>query len=95
MDLEGIALNSRRRCASECFTTSTDNMMYGSSFDSTEEYGSYLSSPIRISIGEDVELPTGPDPTPEMKKDFMERLKQSLPLLSLLQHSRQIVLDCF
>nr|XP_022330471.1 C-myc promoter-binding protein-like isoform X2 [Crassostrea virginica] len=78
MDLEGIALNSRRRCASECFTTSTDNMMYGSSFDSTEEYGSYLSSPIRISIGEDVELPTGPDPTPEMKKDFMERCTTSV-----------------
>lgn len=48
-------------------------MMYGSSFDSVEDYGGYLSSPIRISIGEDVELPTGPDPTPEMKKDFMER----------------------
>lgn len=73
IDLEGIALNSRRRCASECFTNSTDNMMYGSSFDSVEDYGGYLSSPIRISIGEDVELPTGPDPTPEMKKDFMER----------------------
>lgn len=78
IDLEGIALNSRRRCASECFTNSTDNMMYGSSFDSVEEYGGYLSSPIRISIGEDVELPTGPDPTPEMKKDFMERCTTSV-----------------
>lgn len=78
IDLEGIALNSRRRCASECFTNSTDNMMYGSSFDSVEDYGGYLSSPIRISIGEDVELPTGPDPTPEMKKDFMERCTTSV-----------------
>jgi hypothetical protein len=32
-----------------------------------------MSSPIRISIGEDTVLPTGPDPAPEMKKDFMER----------------------
>ncbi|XP_061172987.1 DENN domain-containing protein 4C-like isoform X2 [Saccostrea echinata] len=77
LDLEGIALNSRRRCASECFTNSTDNMMYGSSFDSMEDYGGFRSS-LRISIGEDVELPVGPDPEPEMKKDFMERCTTSV-----------------
>ena len=32
-----------------------------------------MRSPLRISIGEEEILPSGPDPAPEMKKDFMDR----------------------
>lgn len=73
IDLEGIVLNFRRRCVSECFINFIDNMMYGSLFDSVEDYGGYLFFFIRIFIGEDVELFIGLDFILEMKKDFMER----------------------
>ena len=74
-NLEDLAAKGlRRRCASECFTSATDNMTYGSSYDSTEDYQArFMRSPLRISIGEEEILPSGPDPAPEMKKDFMDR----------------------
>lgn len=75
LNLEDMAVKGlRRRCASECFTNATDNMLYGSSYDSNDDYQArMMRSPLRISIGEDEVLPSGPDPAPEMKKDFMER----------------------
>ena len=48
--------------------------MYGTSYDSMEGYGGFsMKSPLSISIDEEEELPSGPAPRPEMKKDFMER----------------------
>ncbi|XP_033751078.1 C-myc promoter-binding protein-like [Pecten maximus] len=63
----------RRRCTSECLTSATD-MMFGTSFDSMDNFQSqFVRSPLNISIEEDNELPTRPSDLPEMKKDFMER----------------------
>ncbi|XP_076102516.1 C-myc promoter-binding protein-like isoform X2 [Mytilus galloprovincialis] len=85
VNLEDMAQKGlRRRCASECFTSATDNMMYGSSYDSTDDFQArLLRSPLRISIGEEEVLPSGPDPIPEMKRDFMDRCTSSLDPISV------------
>ncbi|KAK3096746.1 hypothetical protein FSP39_002860 [Pinctada imbricata] len=73
VEFEGVALSARRRCASECFTTTTDGDMFSTSFDSMEGFpGLQMKSPLSISIDEEMEMPSGPAPFPEMKKDYME-----------------------
>ncbi|KAL3866790.1 hypothetical protein ACJMK2_044059 [Sinanodonta woodiana] len=80
MSMSEMALaGRRRRTASECLTSATDNMY--SSLESCDG-GHFQSqrSPLSISIGEEMELPTHPADVPEMKKDALERRSRFDPI---------------